>query len=83
MLYFDIRGNLLPEPAIQPITMADFQTHFVDGFEDNKVRLTLFEALQNYISQWQTLINTDFDMWVDGSFITTNLAQSFWTYTPQ
>ncbi len=50
MLYFDIRGNLLPEPTIQPLTMLNFQTYFVDEFEDNNTRLALFQALQNYIS---------------------------------
>ena len=54
--------------------MADFQVHFIDGFEDNDVRLALFEALQNYIAQWQRLINSNFDRWVDGSFITTKVA---------
>lgn len=71
MLHFDIRGNLIPEPAIQPISIADFETHFVDDFEDSNTRFVLFEALQHYIKQWQTLISTDFEMWIDGTFITT------------
>ena len=71
-LYFDIRGNLSPEPTIiQSISMTDFESQFVAGFEENTARLRLFEVLQNYITDWQTYITTDVEQWVDGSFITT------------
>jgi hypothetical protein len=71
MLDFDIRGNLLAVPIVKNISVAEFRTYFVTDFEDNAIRLALFEAFNNYIADWQAHITTDFQQWIDGSFVTT------------
>ena len=66
---FDIRGNLTPAQAIDG-SFQDFETTFVQSFEDSATRLLIFENFKRYINDFQTMITPDFCLWIDGSFVT-------------
>jgi hypothetical protein len=69
---FDIRGNLLPPQAID-CSLQDFETAFVQSFEESDTRLALFSSFMHYIRDFQTKVTPDFCIWIDGSFVSNKL----------
>jgi hypothetical protein len=69
---FDIRGNLTPPQAIC-CSLQNFETTFVQSFEESNTRALIFENFTRYIHDFQNTIATDFCLWIDGSFVTNKI----------
>lgn len=68
-LSFELRGHLMPYERI-PLTLDELNHFFVEPFDVNSSRHQLFRGFQNYLNDLQQLVQTDFKVWVDGSFVT-------------
>jgi hypothetical protein len=62
---FDDNGYLYP-PKIFETDIHSFETIFAT----NERRSALYNVLQNYILDLKTTLNSPFQMWIDGSFVT-------------
>lgn len=69
---FDIRGNLQPYATIE-LEWNEFWQEFVDKFDSDSSRFVIFEQLSQYLNDFIDLTQTDFVLWIDGSFTTTKL----------
>lgn len=65
MITFDLKGNL---PSGEPIeiNLKDLEHYFVFNLH----RRHQFEQYLDYINELKNIINTPFEQWVNGSFIT-------------
>jgi hypothetical protein len=65
---FDERGNLVESLELN---MVQFRGLFVDKWQnDTSTRPPIFQAFENYVSDFKNLVTPNFVMWVDGSFVT-------------
>ncbi len=69
MLQFDKKGHLEPY-TITEITLAEFESFFVEGLEDRKHRRRLFSDYLYYLEALKVVIKQPFEQWVNGSFLT-------------
>ena len=67
-LSFDIRGNLKPYKRV-PLSIEDFETVFVNSFDEVSPRHDLFRKFQEYTLDFQAHISDEFIQWINGSFI--------------
>jgi hypothetical protein len=68
MITFDERGHLT-KPF--ELNMSQFKELFVDKWSHGtSTRHAIFEVFETYLADFRTMITPDFDMWIDGSFVT-------------
>jgi hypothetical protein len=68
MITFDERGHLVES---YELNVMQFKELFVDKWHrDTSTRLNIFDVFEKYVEDFQTMITPDFNMWVNGSFVT-------------
>jgi hypothetical protein len=68
MINFDERGHL-SKPF--ELNMSQFQELFVDKWPpETSTRHAIFDTFEKYLADFQDIITPDFEMWIDGSFVT-------------
>jgi hypothetical protein len=66
---YDIRGNLYPNSVIAT-DWDSFEDTFVTRFaQESETRTVIFANFVAFIKRLQNIVETDFSIWVDGSFI--------------
>lgn len=68
MITFDERGHLIES---YELNWTQFQELFVDKWQrDRSTRTNIFDVFEKYVADFKTMITPDFDMWINGSFVT-------------
>ena len=68
MITFDEHGYLIKH---YDLNISQFKELFVDKWSrETSTRYAIFEIFEKYLTDFQTTITPDFDMWIDGSFVT-------------
>lgn len=67
---FDILGNLSPYELIV-VDWETIENLFVRQFPDSLTRIPILTALRTYLDELRLALNIPFDIWIDGSFVTT------------
>ncbi len=68
MIQFDNKGYLKPNSAIE----VDLRT-FEETFVNNSYRQQLFDYYIAYLNELKNIIDTPFEQWIDGSFVSKKL----------
>ena len=68
MIQFDIKGFVKPYQLIN-CDLKEFQQTFVKN-QSNPKRQELFGYFENYLESLRKILEKDFTLWIDGSFVT-------------
>ena len=66
MIKFDERGHLV---ETYELNITQFKELFVDKWRDS-TRPNIFSVFEKYVEDFKNLITPNFNMWVNGSFVT-------------
>lgn len=69
MIKFDERGHLV---ETYELNITQFKELFVDKWRDS-TRPNIFGVFEKYVEDFKNLITPNFNMWVNGSFVTQKL----------
>lgn len=65
---FDHLGNLRPYEKVE-MTLPQFKSIFVNLFDKNSSRHSIFENYQRYISDFKKQVSSEFTHWINSSFV--------------
>ncbi len=66
---FDVYGNLKPYDIIL-LDIDNVREEFVTAFPDSERRSLLFDSFLLNMTNFRTIVNEEFWVWIDGSFVT-------------
>lgn len=69
VLEFDAYGNLKPYEVIL-LNIDSFKEEFVTEFADSERRSLLFNTFLAELTDFKTIVNEEFWVWINGSFVT-------------